>query len=80
MPNWCNNTLIVEGNLNEGNNRIISGNVLTGSTTNLKGNLDYYNNVVTVIPEGNDYEFFGWTMPVFNKISTSSVSIMILNI
>jgi len=62
---------IVEGNLNEGNNRIISGNVLTGCTTNLKGNLDYYNNVVTVIPEGNDYEFFGWTMPVFNKISTS---------
>ena len=62
---------IVEGNLNEGNSRIISGNVLTGSTTNLKGNLDYYNNVVTVIPEGNDYEMFGWNLPVFNKISTS---------
>jgi Na+-transporting NADH:ubiquinone oxidoreductase subunit A len=22
-----------------------------------------------VIPEGNDYEFFGWNKPVFNKIS-----------
>lgn len=62
---------IVDGNLNEGNNRIISGNVLTGKTTNKKGNLAYYDNIITVIPEGNDYELFGWTMPVFNKISTS---------
>ncbi|WP_372793448.1 Na(+)-translocating NADH-quinone reductase subunit A [Lutibacter sp.] len=62
---------IVEGKLKEGNSRIISGNVLTGTTQNLKGNLGYYNNMVTVIPEGDDYEFFGWTMPVFNKISTS---------
>ena len=62
---------IVDGNLNEGNSRIISGNVLTGTTQNLKGVLGYYNNIVTVIPEGDDYEFFGWTIPVFKKISTS---------
>jgi len=62
---------IVEGKLNEGNSRIISGNVLTGAIQNLKGNLGYYTNMVTVIPEGDDYEFFGWTMPVFKKISTS---------
>lgn len=62
---------IVDGKLNEGNSRIISGNVLTGTTQNLKGNLGYYNNMITVIPEGDDYEFFGWTMPVFKKISTS---------
>jgi len=62
---------IVDGKLNEGNSRIISGNVLTGTTQNLKGVLGYYNNMVTVIPEGDDYEFFGWTMPVFKKISTS---------
>mgnify|MGYP002629598998 CR=1 FL=1 len=62
---------IVEGKLNEGNSRIISGNVLTGTTQNLNGNLGYFNNMVTVIPEGDDYEFFGWTMPVFKKISTS---------
>ena len=53
------------------NNRIISGNVLTGKATNLKGSLGYYDNIITVIPEGNDYELFGWTMPVFNKISTT---------
>ncbi len=62
---------IVEGKLGRENNRVISGNVLTGTTQNLKGNLGYYTNIVTVIPEGDDYEFFGWTMPVFKKISTS---------
>jgi Na+-transporting NADH:ubiquinone oxidoreductase subunit A len=51
--------------------RIISGNVLTGKQVKPDGYLDYYSNTVTVIPEGDDYEFFGWTMPVFNKISTT---------
>lgn len=55
----------------DANVRIISGNVLTGKHVKQDGYLDYYNNTVTVIPEGDDYEFFGWTMPVFNKISTT---------
>ena len=64
-------TSIVHGKLKGNNNRIISGNVLTGKAKNLKENLGYYDNIISVIPEGNDYEFFGWTMPVFNKISTT---------
>ncbi|MCA0132407.1 Na(+)-translocating NADH-quinone reductase subunit A [Winogradskyella alexanderae] len=55
----------------DGNDRIISGNVLTGKQVAPDGHLDYYNNVITVIPEGDDYEFFGWNKPVFDKISTS---------
>ncbi len=51
--------------------RIISGNVLSGKQINLDGNLGFYNNTITIIPEGDDYELFGWTTPVFNKISTS---------
>ena len=51
--------------------RIISGNVLSGKQIKPDGYLDYYSNVITVIPEGDDYEFFGWNKPVFNKISTS---------
>ena len=62
---------IVDGKLNDGDNRIISGNVLTGKSKTQKCYLGYYDNMVTVIPEGNDYELFGWTMPVFNKISTT---------
>lgn len=55
----------------DGNDRIISGNVLTGKHVKPDGALDYYSNVITVIPEGDDYELFGWNKPVFNKISTS---------
>jgi Na+-transporting NADH:ubiquinone oxidoreductase subunit A len=55
----------------EGNDRIISGNILSGKKVNTDGYLDYYSNTITVIPEGDDYELFGWTAPVFNKISTS---------
>ncbi len=64
-------TSLVQGKLKGSNNRIISGNVLTGKAKNLKENLGYYDNMITVIPEGNDYELFGWSLPVFNKISTS---------
>ena len=53
------------------NDRIISGNVLSGKEVKPDGNLDYYSNVISVIPEGDDYEFFGWNKPIFNKISTS---------
>ena len=55
----------------DGNDRIISGNVLSGKQIQPDGSLDYYSNVISVIPEGDDYEFFGWNKPVFHKISTS---------
>ena len=55
----------------DSNIRIISGNVLSGKEIKPDGFLGYYSNVVTVIPEGDDYEFFGWNKPVFDKVSTS---------
>jgi Na+-transporting NADH:ubiquinone oxidoreductase subunit A len=55
----------------DGNDRIISGNVLSGKQIAPDGHLDYYSNVITIIPEGDDYELFGWTKPVFDKVSTS---------
>ncbi len=62
---------IVKGKLLKGDKRIISGNVLTGGLEDTKGSLGYYDDLITVIPEGNDYELFGWTTPVFNKISST---------
>jgi Na+-transporting NADH:ubiquinone oxidoreductase subunit A len=62
-------TFIYDSGLNEDNARVISGNVLTGTKISPKGNLGYYDNTVTVIPEGNYYEFFGWAKPVFKKKS-----------
>jgi len=57
--------------LKHNNSRIISGNVLTGTKLDSKGNLRYYSNEITAIPEGDDYDLFGWAKPIFNKFSLS---------
>ncbi|MDO6743041.1 Na(+)-translocating NADH-quinone reductase subunit A [Tenacibaculum soleae] len=62
---------IVKGNLEANNARVISGNVLSGVQVGEEGYLGYYENTITAIPEGDDYELFGWNKPVFNKVSTS---------
>jgi Na+-transporting NADH:ubiquinone oxidoreductase subunit A len=41
-------------------NRVINGDLLSGTITHLDGYLGYYNNQISVIPEGNDYRMFGW--------------------
>jgi Na+-transporting NADH:ubiquinone oxidoreductase subunit A len=64
-------TFLYDSGLKSENVRVISGDVLTGQKISPKGYLDYYSNTVTVIPEGDDYELFGWNKPVFDKISTS---------
>lgn len=64
-------TFVYDSGLKSENVRIISGDVLTGDTISTKGHLGFYANTVTVIPEGNDYELFGWNKPVFDKISTT---------
>ncbi len=51
--------------------RVINGDVLTGRKSRQDGHLGYYNNTVSCIPEGDDYEFFGWNKPVFDKISAT---------
>ena len=51
--------------------RYISGNVLTGKKVEPDGYLGFYSNQVTVIPEGNKYEFLGWGMPRLDKFSVS---------
>ncbi len=64
-------TFVYDAGVKEDNIRVISGDVLTGINVKPDGNLGYYHNTVSVIPEGNDYEFFGWNKPITNKISTS---------
>ncbi|MBT8237020.1 MAG: Na(+)-translocating NADH-quinone reductase subunit A [Croceitalea sp.] len=64
-------TFLYASGVNEENFRLINGDVLTGSKTSPDGYLGFYNNTVTAIPEGDDYEFFGWNKPVFDKISST---------
>jgi Na+-transporting NADH:ubiquinone oxidoreductase subunit A len=51
--------------------RIISGNVLTGSRVKIQSYVGFYDSQVTVIPEGDTYEFLGWAKPRLNKFSMS---------
>ena len=62
---------ILEGNAVLEGSRVISGNVLTGARVEADGFLGYYDSQVTVIPEGDKPEFFGWITPGFNKFSAS---------
>lgn len=62
---------IVPDNIKPGNVRYISGNVLTGNKISSDGYLGYYDSQVTVIPEGDHYEFFGWAVPGADKLSFS---------
>ena len=53
-------------------NRIINGNVLTGTPVKMEGWLGAFANMLTVIPEGDDVnEFIGWMAPRFNHFSVS---------
>lgn len=62
--------------LKAGKNRIISGNPLSGETVEEKGIIGFYDDVITVLPEGNYHRFLGW-MPFLdsNKFSMFRTSL-----
>jgi len=62
---------ILKDNLTEGSKRIISGNVLTGTRLTKAGFIGYYDNLVSVIPEGDHFDFIGWASLGFGKFSVS---------
>lgn len=64
-------TFLYASGVNHDRFRLINGNVLTGSRVKPDGHLGFYNVTVSAIPEGDDYELFGWNKPVFNKISST---------
>jgi Na+-transporting NADH:ubiquinone oxidoreductase subunit A len=53
-------------------NRFINGDVLTGTATSPDNYLGFYNNLFSVIPEGNNYRMFGWLPFVDNNIPSMS--------
>ena len=52
-------------------NRIISGDILSGTQIASDGFLGAYNDLVSILPEGDYYDFMGWLMPGFRKFSFS---------
>jgi len=63
---------ITKGNIEQDNVRLISGSVLTGKKVEEEdGHIGFSDSQVTVIPEGNYYEMFGWITPGLKKFSVS---------
>ncbi|MEY4929468.1 MAG: hypothetical protein RI909_192 [Bacteroidota bacterium] len=56
-------------NLNNDHVRVISGNPLTGTAIGKDGHLGFFDQQVSVIPEGDYYEFIGWITPGPRKLS-----------
>ena len=52
-------------------NRVISGDILSGTQIATDGFLGAYDDLVSILPEGDYYDFMGWLMPGFRKFSFS---------
>jgi Na+-transporting NADH:ubiquinone oxidoreductase subunit A len=59
----------IEGNLNQEHVRVISGNPLTGTSIGKDGHVGFFDHHLSVLPEGDYYEFLGWITPSAKKIS-----------
>ncbi|SFT73342.1 Na+-transporting NADH:ubiquinone oxidoreductase subunit A [Lishizhenia tianjinensis] len=67
---------LVKNNVAGDNVRVVSGNALTGTSIGAEGCLSYYDNQITILPEGDQYKFFltkGWLGPGFDKFSASKL-------
>ena len=69
MAGACLETLLKGQNL-EGT-RVISGNVLSGTQTTGNGYVGAYDSMISLLEEGNYYDFMGWLMPGLKKFSFS---------
>ena len=71
-------TSVLDGNVKhvEYTQRYIAGNVLTGQNAGKEGVVGFFDNTVTVIPDGGDTdELFGWITPGLNRYSTSNTGL-----
>ena len=62
---------LLANNVKGDNVRMISGDVLSGKKKESKEFLDFFDDQVSVIAEGNEYEMFGWLAPQSPRPSIS---------
>lgn len=64
---------LLEGQIDaaESQPRVIAGNVLTGVQVAADGFLHAHTNELTLLPEGDYYDFLGWLLPGLHKYSFS---------
>lgn len=62
---------VVENNVKHDNVRYISGDVLSGTQISSEGFVGMFDDLVSVIEEGNKHEFLGWLFPSYPRPSLS---------
>ncbi|MBK8503038.1 MAG: Na(+)-translocating NADH-quinone reductase subunit A [Saprospiraceae bacterium] len=62
---------ILDGQGIKEDDRIISGDVLSGKAKLQDGFLNYFDDQISVIPEGKEFELFGWLLPLKMRPSIS---------
>ncbi len=71
---------LTQGELAEGQNRVISGSVLSGAKAmGVHGYIGRYHVQVSVLAEGYEKEFIGWAMPGSDKFSITRAYLAHLN-
>lgn len=70
---------LLSNNIRRENVRIISGNVLTGQRIDAEGHLGFYDDLITVIEEGDQPELLGWLIPAYPRPSASGTYPIITN-
>lgn len=64
---------LVKGNLTtEEGVRLVCGDVLTGKAATTAGYLNFFDDQLTVLEEGDDYEMFGWILPIAPRPTVSN--------
>ena len=62
---------LLKGNVQNDGARIISGDVLSGKKKSEESYLNFFDDQITVVAEGDDYEMFGWLVPSYGRPSVS---------
>jgi Na+-transporting NADH:ubiquinone oxidoreductase subunit A len=60
---------LLSESLVDGECRVINGDVLSGTKIDAEGGLRFYQSAITVIPEGRERHFLGWTAPGSDQYS-----------
>lgn len=70
---------LLANNLRNEHVRVISGNLLTGQRVEPSGHLSFYDDLVTVIAEGDQPELLGWLFPSYPRPTASKTYPIITN-
>lgn len=62
---------LVQSHLKHDHVRIVSGDLLSGKEKSKESYLNFYDDQISVIKEGDEFEFFGWLLPLSARPSIS---------